>query len=256
MTEIEWTDETWNPIRGCSQISPGCDNCYALRIAHRFSGHKLPYQGLTRYCPEGGIRWTGQVMFAEKAFLKLGKWRKPRSVFVNSMSDLFHPDVDATTFDLILREMYANDHHCYQVLTKRPERMAEILRDHRIGPLSLQAVWPHVWWGVSVEARSYLWRIRALADTIDLVTNRFVSLEPLLGPVNLRPYLSEELVRWVIVGAETGPNRRPCDLGWVRKIRDDCAEYGVRFTIKHSIGKCQTLDGVRHAWKPKPRGDI
>jgi protein gp37 len=243
MTEIEWTDETWNPIRGCSQISPGCDNCYALRIAHRFSGYKLPYHGLTRYQGNGSnqVRWTGQVVFAEKAFQKLAKWRQPRSVFVNSMSDLFHPNLDEATFDLILREMYANSQHCYQILTKRSPRMVELLANHCPSP---------VWWGVSVECGPYLCRVRDLISSNAM--HRFASLEPLLGPVDLRPYLGG--LDWVIVGAETGPNKRPCDLDWVRRIRDDCAKHGVRFTVKNSIGEGQILDGVRHAWRPASQG--
>jgi len=207
-TEIEWTDGTWNPVRGCSKISPGCKHCYAETFAERFRnvpGH--PY--------EQGFNLR---LVPEKLKEPLA-WKRPRRIFVNSMSDLFHEGVPfgyiAEVFDVIRRAHW----HQFQILTKRAERLAE---------LSPQLEWtPNVWQGVSVENADYLHRVDCLRQTGAKV--KFLSLEPLLGPL---PNLNLSGVDWAIVGGESGPGARPMLKEWVTEIRDRCAEAGVPFFFK------------------------
>jgi protein gp37 len=221
---IEWTDATWNPVRGCTKISPGCTHCYAETFAERFrgvSGH--PYeQGFDlRLVPE-----------------KLGeplRWTAPKMVFVNSMSDLFHEDVPDEYIERVVEVMKLASWHTYQVLTKRSERLAEMLR----GPLREAAMFEHVWWGVSVENRKHgLPRIDHLRSAG--ARTAFLSVEPLLedlGRVNLRG------INWVIVGGESGHGARPMDPAWVRSIRDQCADAGVPFFFKQWGGVRKSAAG-------------
>lgn len=201
-TRIEWTDATWNPVRGCTKISPGCTHCYAATFAERFRGvPDHPYeQGFDlRLVPEK----------LADPFL----WPAPRRVFVNSMSDLFHADVPEDYVLRVCRVMRAANWHTYQVLTKRADRMAELLR----GPLRFAAELPNVWWGVSVENRRHgLPRVDLLRSAPAVV--RFLSVEPLL----------EDLtgIDWVIAGGESGPGARPLEAEWVRSLRDRCAAAG------------------------------
>ena len=218
-TTIEWTDETWNPIRGCSAVSPGCENCYAQLMAHRFSGPGKAYEGLTRLTGHGP-KWTGRIRVVPTKLEEPLHWRKPRKIFVNSMTDIFHKDVPMDFIDAIVEVMRKADWHRFQVLTKRAERFPEI--DRLIGK------WPeNVWMGVSVENDDYTDRIDLLRTSAAAV--KFLSLEPLLGPL---PDLDLDRIDWVIVGGESGPGARRMNADWVRDIRDQCVEQGVAFHFK------------------------
>jgi protein gp37 len=235
-SRIEWTDATWNPVRGCDKISPGCQHCYAETFAERFrgvAGH--PYeQGFDlRLVPE---------KLAEPL-----RWTRPKMVFVNSMSDLFHKDVPDEYVANVAEVMQVANWHTYQVLTKRSERLAAMLRTD----LRHLAHEPHIWWGVSVENRKHgLPRIDHLRAAPAAV--RFLSVEPLLedlGTIDLTG------ISWVIVGGESGPGARPMHPEWVRGIRDQCVAAGVAFffkqwggTRKHLTGR--TLDGRTHDDRP------
>jgi protein gp37 len=239
MTTIEWTDRTWNPVTGCTKVSPGCDHCYAEGIARRFAGTKAFPQGF-------------DVTLRPERLGDPLKWRKPRRVFVNSMSDLFHQDVPNDFIAQVWAVMAATPQHTYQVLTKRPARMrslllnafdnnftdflaAELFRLHEIGGI-VQWPLPNVWLGVSVEdqKRADL-RIPALLDTPAAV--RFLSCEPLLGHVDLesalnRFNLSNVGLGWVIVGGESGPGARRMELDWAQHLVGQCQQSGVPVFVK------------------------
>ncbi|HRE01603.1 MAG TPA: DUF5131 family protein, partial [Ilumatobacteraceae bacterium] len=172
-TQIEWTDETWNPVVGCSELSPGCDHCYAVGVAHREM--QPAHVGLTI-----GRKWTGEVRCLPDRLDTPLRWRKPRKVFVNSMSDLFHPSVPAEFIRSLFETMAACPQHTFQVLTKRPQRLPQMFRnlDGRTEPLPTL---PNVWIGTSIETDRYAFRANALRATSAVV--RFLSLEPLLGPL-------------------------------------------------------------------------
>jgi protein gp37 len=213
-SEIEWTDASWNPVRGCRKISPGCKHCYAETFAERFrgvAGH--PYeQGFDPRLAPGKL--------AEPL-----RWSSPKLIFVNSMSDLFQEEVPDDYIVAVARVMQAANWHTYQVLTKRAERMGQLLR----GPLRFAASLPHVWWGVSVEDRRYgLPRVDHLRAAPARV--RFLSAEPLLEDIS--PTLDLRGIHWVIVGGESGPGFRPIEEGWVRAIQRQCREAGVAFFFK------------------------
>jgi protein gp37 len=268
MTKIEWTDETWNPIVGCSVVSPGCINCYAMRMAGTRLKTTNAYSGLTQDTKAGPV-WTGEVRLLEDRLGQPLKWRKPRMVFINSMGDLFHEDVPEEWIDKVFAVMAATPRHTYQVLTKRPERMRDqVSRLARtINPLEKEARafghtfnfeghsllrWPipNVWLGTSVEdQRRADERIPHLLDTPAAV--RFVSAEPLLGPIDTRLYLSSlardryeaeamemgafrhgPFLDWVIAGGESGPSARPMHPDWARSLRDQCQAAGVPFFFK------------------------
>lgn len=212
-SQIEWTDATWNPVRGCTKISPGCTHCYAETFAERFRGvvgHPFERGFDLRLVPE---------RLAEPL-----RWARPRRVFVNSMSDLFHDSVPDDFIAAVARVMTLAAWHTFQVLTKRAERMAALLH----GPLSDAAAQPHIWWGVSVENRRHgLPRIDALRVTSARV--RFLSVEPLLedlGAVDLRG------IHWVIAGGESGPGARLLRHEWVTGLRDQCLRADVPFFFK------------------------
>jgi protein gp37 len=212
-SSIEWTDATWNPVRGCTKISPGCKNCYASTFAERFrgvSGH--PYeQGFD-------LRLVPGMLDAPL------RWRASRNIFVNSMSDLFQEDVPADYVLRVADVMKRADWHVFQVLTKRSQRMRDMLRRE----LRQTSAMPHIWWGVSVEDRKYgVPRIDHLRDAPAMV--RFLSVEPLLedlGRINLAA------IDWVIVGGESGPRARPMKSEWVTSILDQCQTAGVPFFFK------------------------
>lgn len=223
-SHIEWTDATWNPVRGCTKISPGCKHCYAEVFAERFRGVKgHPYeQGFDlRLIPE---KLTEPLL-----------WRSPKLVFVNSMSDLFHEGVPDEYIDLVCRVMTAAKWHTFQVLTKRSTR----LRDLLVGRLRFAGEQQHIWWGVSVEDRNYgLPRIGHLQSTPAVV--RFLSIEPLLE--NLGQFdLSG--ISWAIVGGESGPGARPMREEWVISIRDMCASARVPFFFKQWGGVRKKKNG-------------
>ena len=234
-TTIEWTHATWNPVTGCEKISPGCKHCYAERMANR-----LRAMGNPRYA--NGFELT---LHDDLLTLPL-RWRKPQRVFVNSMSDLFHADVPLPFLEACFETMRRADRHQFQVLTKRPERAAA-LRD--VLP------WPaNVWLGTSVESRDYYGRIAALTEVPAAV--RFLSVEPLLGPVDDIPL---DGIDWVIAGGESGPKARPMSADWVRTLRDRCVEDGVAFFFKQhgGVNKKKTgreLDGRTWDELPKEMG--
>lgn len=218
---IEWTEATWNPIAGCAMVSPGCTNCYAMRMAARLEAMgTVKYRGTTR-SSGGRPVWTGRANLDEKALqIPLG-WTRPRRIFVNSMSDLFYEDVPVPFIKRVWEIMTRANWHTYQVLTKRPERMREVLSDYGF------TVLPNVWLGTSVESRAYLRRLEALRSIPAQV--RFVSFEPLLGPLGSVDLTN---IHWSIVGGESGPQARPMRREWVESIRLACQGQGVAFFFK------------------------
>ena len=221
-SDIEWTDETWNPTVGCSKVSPGCDGCYAIGVAHR--AMQPAHEGLTIRRPGERPDWTGEVRCLPDRLDTPLRWRKPRRIFVDSMSDLFHAAVAAGFIAQVWETMAATPQHTYQVLTKRPQRMRQALCTPSIvghDPL------PNVWCGTSIESDRYAFRADHLRATPAAV--RFLSLEPLLSPL---PSLDLTGIDWVIVGGESGPGARPCQPDWVRDIRDRCEAAGVAFFWK------------------------
>ncbi len=226
-SSIEWTEATWNPTTGCTKISPGCTNCYAERMSKR-----LKAMGQPRYKNE--FKLTLQEDVVELPL----QWKKPRIIFVNSMSDLFHEDVPFEFIQRCFEVMKEASQHVFQVLTKRPERVLE-LADH--------LVWPdNIWMGISVENDKYKCRVRILQKVPAAI--RFLSVEPLLGSVTRLPLTN---IHWVIVGGESGPNARPMDIKWVRKIRDRCIKANVPFFFKQwgAYGP----DGIKRSKKANGR---
>ena len=205
---IEWTNATWNPLTGCDKISPGCTHCYAERMSER-----LRLMGQPNY------RNGFELALHEHALEIPLRWKKPQRVFVNSMSDLYHKDVPEAFIQRVFAVMRQASWHRFQILTKRADRLAEI---------SPRIDWPaNVWQGVSVESADYTWRVDCLRTTGAAV--RFLSVEPLLGPI---PDLNLDGIHWVIVGGESGPGARPMDVEWVRDLRDQCQRAGVPFFFK------------------------
>lgn len=236
-TAIEWTrnadgtrGETWNPTLGCSRVSPGCDGCYAIGVAHR--AMQPAHEGLTIKRPGERTDWTGEVRcLPERLDVPLRR-RKPTTFFVDSMSDLFHPKVPVEFIAAVWRTMDRAEQHTFQVLTKRPQGMALVLNAKDLDWAFAAEVanpWPldNVWLGTSIESDRYFWRADHLRATPAAV--RFLSLEPLLGPL---PSLDLTGIDWVIVGGESGPGARPMHPDWVRDIRDRCVAAGVPFFFK------------------------
>lgn len=244
-TSIEWTETTWNPVRGCSRISPGCQHCYAERMAHRFAGPGMPYEGLTR-SSSGGPQWTGRIKLVHEAISEPLTWGGSRLVFVNSMSDLFHDDVPTSFIGAVFETMRMASNHRFQVLTKRADRLAA---------LAPHLPWPsNVWMGVSVESAPYAWRINRLRQTAAKI--KFVSFEPLLSAL---PDLDLDGLDWAIVGGESGPSARPMEARWVRDIRRQCRSSGVAFFFKQwgGVQKARAgrlLDGREYNEMPVAEG--
>ena len=217
-TKIEWTESTWNPVRGCTRVSEGCRFCYAERIASRFARKGMAYEGLAKMT-KAGPRWTNRIQRVPHLLEEPLKWKRPRLIFVNSMSDLFHENVPLEYIQEVFTVMKQADWHQFQVLTKRAERLAE---------LSSQLIWsPNVWMGVSVESGEYTFRIDCLRRTEAQL--KFLSLEPLLGELN---NLKLDGIDWVIVGGESGIDARPMKEEWVIDIRDQCREASVSLFVK------------------------
>jgi protein gp37 len=223
-SKIEWTDATWNPMRGCTKISPGCKHCYAETFAERFrgvKGHPFEFGFDFRLVPE-----------------KLGdpiRWSTPRRIFVNSMSDLFHEEVPDEYIEKVCRVMLAANWHTYQILTKRASRMSQLLQSK----LRVAAAAPHIWWGTSVEDRTHgLPRIKLLRDARPQVA--FLSIEPLLEDLGRFDLTG---IHWVIVGGESGPRARPVEEDWVRSIRAQCRRAGVPFFFKQWGGVRKSAAG-------------
>ena len=230
---IEWTESTWNPVTGCTKVSLGCRYCYAERLAKR-----LRAMGNANYA--NGFRVTLHEHMLEVPL----KWRTPRMVFVNSMSDLFHEKVPVSFLKRVFDVMHRASHHVFQVLTKRSERLT------RLAP---ELDWPeNVWMGVTVEHADYLDRVEHLRATPARI--KFLSLEPLLGPM---PHVDLAGIDWVIVGGESGPGARPMRAEWATEIRDRCASAGVPFFFKQWGGRNKkkagrVLDG--RTWDEMPEG--
>ena len=273
-TNIEWATEVWNVNTGCTRASAGCDNCYAVRMTRRLAGMgRSAYKGLTAINGQGRRQFNGVVRCHEDKLAIPLHWRKPRRVFVNSMSDLFHRDVPFEFIDKVFAVMALCPQHVFMVLTKRPERMAEYLSANRSAclhesPPGAYAKMagpnhplPNIWLGTSIENQA------AAAERIPYLLKcpaavRFLSCEPLLGPIVAIPFgpidapreqwpdCTKELVRrdisWVIAGGESGPGARPCDVDWIRWLRDQCAGAGVAFYLKQ-LGAEPGFDPEAHS---------
>jgi protein gp37 len=257
MSKIEWTDRTWNVSRGCSRVSEGCRNCYAERMAARFSGPGAPFHGFAHPTP-AGPRWTGRVELIQEKLDEPLHWRKPSRVFVNSMSDLFHEALSFEHIESVFRIMAIAERHTFQVLTKRPARMREFClnrsRKHS------DTIPSNVWLGVSVEDQATAdARIPPLLQTPAAV--RFVSYEPALGSVDFTQvgpcrdgdHLGTTLfnhgstndgagIDWLIIGGESGPGARPFDLAWARSVLAQCRKAGVPCFVKQ-LGGGELLSG-------------
>lgn len=228
---IEWTDATWNPVTGCTRVSPGCDHCYALAFAERF-------RGVPNHPYEQGFDLR---LWPERLQLPL-RWKRPRRIFVNSMSDLFHAGVPDEFIERIFDTMVRADWHVFQVLTKRPQRLVR---------MADALPWPdHIWIGVSIESNEYAWRADLLRRVPAAV--RFISAEPLLGPID---QVRLDGIHWLITGGESGPYHRPCDPEWVRNARDRCVSERVAYFHKQWGGRTpksggRELDG--RTWDEMP----
>lgn len=236
MTAIQWTDETWNPTLGCSKCSPGCDHCYAIGVAAREM--QPAHVGLTIRWPGEPVDWTGEVRLMPDRLETPFRWRKPRRVFVDSMSDLFHADVPADYIADVFATMIASG-HTFQVLTKRPQRMAHLVgsdgfeatvrRKVHKHETHMFAGWPYptVWLGASIETDSYAFRADHVRATPAAV--RFLSLEPLLGPL---PSLDFTGIDWVIIGGESGRGARRMELAWCADLIDRARHAGAAVFVK------------------------
>jgi protein gp37 len=257
-TSIEWTDATWNPIRGCTRVSEGCRNCYAEAVAARFSDPGMPYEGLAKRTPSGP-RWTGKVITVPAHLEDPIRWKEPRMIFVNSMSDLFHESLSFADIMRVMDVMKRAPQHVYQILTKRPERMREFFDQWGEGTPPC-----HWWLGTSVEdeptARK---RIPELLNTRAAL--RWLSIEPLLAPIGELRHHDEEFglsfswldgfdggdppvpgIDWVVVGGESGPAARPMHPDWVRSIRDQCQAWTTPFFFKQWGAWAEVGGGAPH----------
>lgn len=231
-SSIEWTEYTWNPVTGCTKISPGCLNCYAERMAKRLQAMGQP-----------NYREGFKVAMHENALRAPFGWRRPSMVFVNSMSDLFHKEVPVSFIQKAFEVMRSLPQHQFQILTKRAERLAEL---SRLLPWA-----ENIWMGVSVENRDYIQRIDILRQTEACV--KFLSIEPLLGPIS---GLDLAGIDWVIVGGESGPGARPMKKEWVMDIRDQCLDAGVAFFFKQWGGTNKKRAGRKlegRIWDEMPK---
>jgi protein gp37 len=280
-TGITWTDATWNPIRGCRRVSPGCEHCYAETMAARFCGPGQAYEGLAKRAP---ARWTGKAQFFPHMLDQPIRWQRPRRIFVNSMSDLFHKDITNEEIAAIFGVMAEARHHIFQVLTKRPDRMVEwyewvkeqrdgldrggdtftcvaaaekygakMKNDYPAWPL------PNVWMGVTAEDQERMnERVPKLLKIEAAV--RYVSVEPQLEMIEVRPWLrpAGRRLDWVIIGGESGAGSRPFRAEWAQRIIEDCSRAGVAVFMKQ-FGENATFEGegVRELWdlKSKKGGD-
>jgi protein gp37 len=229
---IEWTEASWNPVTGCTKVSPGCKYCYAERLAYRLKKMKNPSYSQ-------GFR----LALHENILLLPIKWKRPKMIFVNSMSDLFHEDIPVEFIHKVFDVMQGAGWHKFQILTKRSQRLLE---------LNQNLTWSeNIWMGVSVETKDYLFRVDHLKQTQAKI--KFLSLEPLLGPIQ---NLDLEGIDWVIVGGESGPNARKMEPEWVVEIRDQCQAAGVPFFFKQWGGKNKKKEGrilEDRVWDEMPR---
>ena len=245
---IEWTDETWNPLTGCSRVSPGCDNCYMFALYPRLKAMGVP----------GYETGPDDIRLLSERLIVPTTWKKPRRVFVNSMADLFHPEVP---FDFVsdvfatMQDAISKGGHVFQILTKRPGRAVAWWQQNAS---HFDDSWPtNIWMGTSVETQKYAPRLTVLARIPAPI--RFVSAEPLLERLDLAPWLNNGSVNWVIVGGESGPNARPMDLDWARDLREQSVAADVAFFLKQlggvrkkRGGEAAVIDG--ETWRQMPAG--
>jgi protein gp37 len=268
-SKIGWTGKTWNPTTGCSIASPGCDHCYAARDAleGRFLKEHPLYKGLAVMGESGHAEFTGEIRFDPKRFAQPLRWQQPTMIFVNSMSDLFHPNALKLTHEgvpvlaHIVATMVAAERHTFQVLTKRPAVMAAVLRSARFkldvnalllgmghevmpdGTSEGDTLWPaHIWWGTTIESTEYVWRADKLRDVPAPI--RFVSAEPLIGPIAADIDLTG--ISWVIAGTESGRDSRRMELAWARDLLDATHAAGAAFFLK----QIASLGGYRPITDP------
>jgi protein gp37 len=246
LSDIEWTDATWNPVSGCTIVSPGCTNCYAMRMAARLQamGHGS-YKDTTRKSGKRSV-WTGKVILNERMLAAPVTWQKPKMIFVNSMSDLFQDKVPSEFIRKVWGVMESAHWHVFQVLTKRPENMQRMFKELKLPLLE------NVWLGTSVENSDYIWRIDELRQIPASV--RFISFEPLVGKAS-GANLSE--IDWAIVGGESGPGARPMDIAWVDEIKEACDQAGAAFFFKQWGGVNKKRAGREYlgrTWDELPRG--
>jgi protein gp37 len=248
LSDIEWTDATWNPVAGCLMISPGCTNCYAMRMAARLQAMNHPtYSGTTRMSGKRPV-WTGRINIVEAALNVPLKWKKPRKIFVNSMSDLFQEGVPNDFVRRVWSVMEDADQHVYQILTKRPERMSKLVKELGLKPAA------HIWLGTSVESAEYSERVRVLQQIPAGV--RFVSFEPLIGPIG---QIALEGIHWAIVGGESGPGARPMEPDWVDDIKRSCRKTDTAFFFKQWGGTNKKAAGREfrgRTWDEFPRSSL
>jgi len=235
LSDIEWTDATWNPISGCEIVSPGCTHCYAMRMAARLQamGHGA-YEGVTHKV-NGHPVWTGRLHMNEGTLEAPLRWRAPRKIFVNSMSDLFQDGVPDDYIRRVWDVMERTPRHIYQILTKRPQNMLRVLSGSDFPIL------PNVWLGTSVESKRYAGRIALLRRVPARI--RFISFEPLIASVG-RPDLSG--IHWAIIGGESGPRARPMDEKWVEEIHGQCCAQNVAFFFKQWGGVNKKATGRKY----------
>jgi protein gp37 len=250
-TGIEWTDSTWNPVTGCTQVSAGCDHCYALTLANRLLATQYKSRLPARDTPTNRRDPFAVRLWPDRLAEPL-RWSRPRRVFVNSMGDLFHVDVPGQFIRSVFEVMVAASDHIYQVLTKRPARMERFIRSN-IDLFTDRRVPAHIWLGTSVEDQSVEFRLSQLRRVPAAV--RFLSCEPLLGPLRLTLHD----IHWVIAGGESGLGHRPLSLEWVRSLRDDCVKARVPFFFKQVGGRTpkaggRDLDG--RTWSEYPGAAI
>lgn len=232
ISEIEWTDITWNPVAGCTVASSGCSNCYAMRMAARLQAMGHPkYRGTTRKSG-GRYVWTGRVNTDKSSLFAPLEWRKPKRIFVNSMSDLFHPDVADSFIQRVWEIMAECPQHHFQVLTKRPDRMASLFKMGKLDVLS------NVWIGTSIENNEVAGRVSHLTEIKGATL--FVSFEPLIGKIQ---DINLDGVHWAIVGGESGPNARPMQEDWVERLFEICRRDDVAFFFKQWGGRNKKAAG-------------
>ena len=232
ISEIEWTDVTWNPVAGCTIASSGCSNCYAMRMAARLQamGHRK-YRGTTRKSGDRYV-WTGRVNIDELSLSAPLEWRRPKRIFVNSMSDLFHVDVPDDFIQRVWEVMAECPQHHFQVLTKRPDRMADLFASQKI------AILANVWVGTSVESDDVVGRVRHLASIKGATL--FVSFEPLIGKID---EIDLRGIHWAIVGGESGPRARPREEAWVERLYEISRRDDVAFFFKQWGGRNKKATG-------------
>jgi protein gp37 len=230
-SSIEWTDATWNPVTGCTKVSPGCKHCYAETFSERFRG--VPDHPF--------VQGFDLRLWSERLELPL-TWKKPKRIFVNSMSDLFHEDVPVEFIDRVFETMRKAHWHTFQVLTKRAERMADYVKRRAADGYFLSKEQPNTWLGVSIENEDYVARADVLVGLP--VAVRFLSCEPLLGPVKLNGVLrGQGGINWVIAGGESGHRARPVEEAWIESLRLECEAAGVAFFFKQWGGKNKAKAG-------------